>query len=118
MRYVVLFLFFILTSNAYAKEVMIKCTKKADERIFVLFKDTGKALYASAGDIRGTFKETETEYKLHFPKTDERYEMVVTINRYSGEILKEFGQPPFGEFKKGNVFWSAKCSEMAHKKKF
>ena len=59
----------------------------------------------------GTLRMDKHRYDLRFPKTEHSWEKHVRIERYSGSLSREHGQPPFGVFSKDNVFRSGKVRE-------
>ena len=61
--------------------------------------------------VIGSLTTLENNYVLHFAKTQNRYETLVKINRYSGKLAWEHGQPPFGEENIKNIFRSGVCSK-------
>ena len=66
----------------------------------------------------GTLQTDEHQYQLQFPKSEHRWEVYVRIERYSGKLSWEHGEPPFGKFSTSNVFRSGKCEKIANKPKF
>ena len=89
-----------------------------DKRHFVINEIGSIAKYMNLTNVlNGKLTTTENSYVLHFPKTKTRYEILVRINRYSGKIEWEHGEPPFGEMNPKNVFSLGVCS-LEGKKKF
>jgi len=68
--------------------------------------------------VTGTLQTDEHRYQLQFPKSEDRWEVHVRIERYSGKLSWEHGEPPFGKFSTSNVFRSGKCEKIANKPKF
>ena len=68
--------------------------------------------------VDGKLTTTENSYILHFPKTKKRYETLVMINRYSGKIEWEHGEPTLGEWNSKTVYISGVCSQGKNIKRF
>ena len=68
--------------------------------------------------VNGKLTTTENSYVLRFPKTKTRYETLVRINKYSGKIEWEHGEPPFGELNIKNVSFVGVCSQGKNIKRF
>ena len=105
------------------EEILIVCTMgkgDTDKRYFVINKSgsIAKFMNASKNVVNGKLTTTENSYVLHFPKTKTRYETLVRINRYSGQIEWEHGEPPFGEFNLKNVVSAGVCSQGKNIKRF
>jgi hypothetical protein len=98
----VLFLFFSQTASA----LFLKCNK----HIFQLNLKNHTAKFVSVdSNITGKLETRDNLYILRFPKTKERWETWVKINRYSGEMEWEHGSKPFFTGNSNNVFFSGVC---------
>ena len=91
------------------EEILIVCTMgkgDTDKRYFVINKSRSIAKFMNDSEnvVNGKLTTTENSYVLHFPGTKTRYEALHRINRYSGRIEWEHGEPPFGEFNMKNIF--------------
>jgi hypothetical protein len=104
------------------EEISIVCMMgkgTEDERHFVINEIGSIAKYMNLTNVlNGKLTTTENSYVLHFPKTKTktRHEILVRINRYSGKIEWEHGEPPFGEMNPKNVFSLGVCSQEGKKK--
>ena len=119
----ILFIFFLIfTNTAFAEEeILLTCTvTKSNKYYFVINKTklTSKFMNVSKDVLNGKLSINENTYILHFPKTRKRYETIVIINRYSGKMNYEFGDPPFGEFNLNNVVNQGNCSIDPNVRKF
>ena len=119
----ILFIFFLIfTNTAFAEEeILLTCTvTKSNKYYFVINKTklTSKFMNVSKDVLNGKLSINENTYILHFPKTRKRYETFVMINRYSGKMHYEFGDPPFGEFNLNNVVNQGNCSIDPNVRKF
>lgn len=99
------------------REVMLVCEFVAavggdrSDHKFLIDTVAATATFVSLQDaVVGDLKTEGTSYVLHFPRTDERYEAVVIVNRYTGEATWEFGEPPFGEYTSDNAFYEGTCT--------
>jgi hypothetical protein len=59
--------------------------------------------------VDGTVQITEHHYRFVFPKSLQRYETRIAINRLTGELFWEHGVPPFGEANLENMTRSGTC---------
>ena len=96
----------------------LECRKDGAVLIYLLDPKTAVATLANVdGQPKGTWSASEFQYDMHFPKDGPMVENQARVNRYDGEMQREFGEPPFltGDLfsKKGNVFqiWQCKRSE-------
>jgi hypothetical protein len=55
---------------------------------------------------------SEDHYRFRFPKSAERYETHVVVNRLSGEMAWEHGNAPFGSWSPGNVYQTGRCTKV------
>lgn len=119
---------FVLVSNAVMSdeakdaEILIVCTmekRNMDKKYFVINKSESIAKFMNPTNaVKGKLTTTENSYVLHFPKTPKRYETIVKINRYSGQVEWEHGEPPFGEFNLKNIAMAGVCSQGKNIKRF
>ena len=110
----VLFTFIFFSSFAFegiAEEVKLQCMDAMGiEKRFLIFKETKKVHFSSTnGGTLGSFRETSTEYLFKFPKSDERSEALVKVDKNSGMMEFESGNFPYLY-----ILWTANCSEIAH----
>ena len=109
----VLFTFFFFSSFTFegvAQEVKLQCMDATGtEKSFLIFKETKKVQSSSidAGTL-GSFRETSTEYLFKFPKSDNRSEASVKVDKNTGMMEFETGNLPYL-----SILWTANCSEIA-----
>jgi hypothetical protein len=112
----------MVTDKGTDEEILIVCTMSddsTDKRYFLINKSRSIAKFMNADDVHyGKLTTTENAYILHFPKTKKRWEALHTINRYSGKLEWEHGDPPFGRLLSDNVFRLGVCSEGKDVKRF
>jgi hypothetical protein len=113
----------VMSEEVKDEEILIVCKMGTGgaETYFVINKSRSIAKYMNLSEnvVYGKLTITENSYVLHFPKTKTTYEALHRINRYSGEIEWEHGEPPFGEFNMlKNVFRSGVCSQGKNIKRF
>lgn len=102
-------------------KVMLICALEGggSDLYLLINKDEGIAQIVSITHAPdGELITNDTDYVLHFPKTDSRWEAVMTVNRYSGELVWEFGTPPFGIASLRNVVRTGTCEQKKPLKKF
>jgi len=109
----VLFTFFFVLSFVFegvAQEVKLQCMDAMGvEKNFLISKETKRVQFSSInGGTLGTFRETATEYLFKFPKSDNRSEASVKVDKNSGMIEFETGNLPYL-----SILWTANCSEIA-----
>ena len=110
-----------LSSTDENNELMLDCERPSGgpKQVFVLFPEQGQARFVSTDPaVTGILTVNEHKYVLHFPSTEERYETVVNVNRYTGEMEFEAGEPPFGELNSKNIFWTGNCESGRHERRF
>ena len=79
------------------------------EKSFLIYKETKKVQFSSInGGTLGSFRETATEYFFKFPKSDNRSEASVKVDKNSGMMEFETGNLPYL-----SILWTANCSEIA-----
>ena len=108
----VLFTFFFFSSFALegvAQEVKLQCMDaKGIKKSFLIYKETKKVQFSSInGGILGSFRETSAEYLFKFPKSDNRFEASVKVDKNSGMMEFETGNFPYL-----SILWTANCSEI------
>ena len=86
--------------------------------IFVLDPKTGTVTVANiAMQPKGTYTSSSYEYYLRFRGTNQMAANEARVNRYDGQMMREFGKPPFLTddifAKPGNIlqFWQCKRSD-------
>lgn len=102
-------------------EVMLVCAMERgwSDLYLRINKDEGIAQIVNFTDApAGELTTNDTDYVLHFPKKDLRWEAVMTVNRYSGEVVWEYGIPPFGVASPDNVLRRGACEQKKALKKF
>ena len=107
----VLFTLFLVLSFVFesvAQEVKLQCMDaQGIEKSFLIYKETKKVQFSSTnGGILGSFRETATEYLFRFPKSDNRSEASVKVDKNSGMMEFETGNFPYL-----SILWTANCSE-------
>ena len=105
------------------EEVLLVCTgagSGADKSYFVINQNESSAEFMNPSEhvVQGKLRATKNAFVLHFPKTKTRYETLVTVNRYSGKMEWEHGEPPFGELFSQNVFRLGVCTQGKNIKRF
>ena len=110
----------LMSKEVKDEEILIVCTMgkgNEDKRYFVINKTGSIAKFMNLKNVHnGKLTTTDNSYVLHFQKTKTRSEIVVIINRYSGKIEWEHGEPPFGEMNPKNFFSLGVCSQEGKKK--
>lgn len=96
----------------------LECRNETAVLVYLLDPKSQIATLANVdGQPKGTWSATDFQYDMHFPANGRMVENQARVNRYDGEMEREFGKPPFltGEIfpKKGNTFqiWQCKRSE-------
>ena len=87
----------------------------------MLYPADAEARLVTAGSgelVIGDLAVEQHQYTLTFPKTENRYETHVVVNRYSGRMEFEAGVEPFGELSSKNIFWTGSCEKREHERKF
>ena len=112
----------VMSETVQDEEILIVCTVGKEgtrKRYFVINRSRSIAKFMNSSKVvNGKLTTTENSYVLHFPKTKTRYETLVRVNRYSGEMEWEHGEPPFGEFNLKNVVSAGVCSQGKNIKRF
>lgn len=114
MRYAVLILI-LLAGTANAEQSALECKYKAGFVNHIKFDIADSTVILISGDSvrKGSVEVTDTHYRFVIPPTDKTYEARITVNRHSGEVTYEFGDPPFNELNPDNVIHEGKCDKAS-----
>ena len=95
------------------KDIALDCKMKGGgSTLFIINPDKKQSkLILPDSAVLGKLEATKEHYMLIFPRTDERWETHVTIQRYTGALVWEHGGPPFGEDSLKNVHRFGKCEQ-------
>jgi hypothetical protein len=119
-------LFLPPTVKAEASPIMLRCetvlilkNRPSSSLVDVFILEKDMASRVSVYPVQtGTLKEASNAYLMFFPETQVMMNSRYIINRYTGKIEWEFGNPPWGEGKMHNIVRSGLCSPIEDKKVF
>jgi hypothetical protein len=118
-RFALLVVLLVFLSIANAETVTLECLFGDNSKsVFILdVSEKTAQLVTLEGVETGTLQTDENRYQLQLPKSELRWETHIRIERYSGELSWEHGNPPFGELSTENVFRSGECEKISNKPK-
>ena len=106
-------------SHACAETVALECHMAGGGiHYFIIDLANETAQFVTAETtVVGMVHGDEHRYELSFPRSENRWEIRVHINRYSGTLAWEHGEPPFGQNSTNNVFRSGNCAKSDNRPK-
>ena len=113
----VVLIFFGHVASAEAKVQLTCASPTGGKFIFLLSEDQREADFVSVSPTVSCALEVgATEYLVNCPKTDQRHETRMEVNRYTGNMGIEWG-PSFsaGGLNMGNTYHSGTCTTSAEK---
>ncbi len=119
---VLLSIIYISTSSfaeVVSDEIAIDCKMKGGGTTFFIINPAKKQAKFVLPDsvVLGNLTTNTERHILTFPKTDKRWETRVIIERYTGSMVWEHGETPFGEDSLKNVHRSGQCEQRIAKPK-
>jgi len=119
-RIALIVVLFVYGGTVSAETLTLECLfDHGTKSVFILDATEKSAQLVKLEEVvAGTLQTDEHHYQLQFPKSEHRWEVHVQIERYSGKLSWEHGEPPFGKLSADNVFRFGKCEKIANKPKF
>lgn len=94
-----------------SQDLAMTCNMQYGGRIFIaIIPETMESDLAYNGAlIRGSMMVGTHLFHFVYPASDNRYEIRISVNRRSGDLFWEHGNPPFGASNRRNVHKRGLC---------
>lgn len=112
--------FSVTQAAAEDDELWFRCAlSKGGQIDFLMMIEDAQVTHISFDDAQ-TCEMTVTKnlFEWQCEGTEERWASYGRINRYTGELEREWGEPPFGKHSSNNVYMTGLCQKVDQPRKF
>lgn len=112
-------LLLVFSGSVCAKVTTLSCKIENSNNIMhLIIDDSNNTVIKTYADdpfiSKGKVIITKSHYVTNFPMSDRKYEIEIIIDRYSGNLSWEHGEPPFRQSSPENIRQRGKCIKIAN----
>ena len=117
-KYIVILLL-VFSESVCAEVTTLSCKiGKSNNIMYLIIDDSNNTVIKTYVDdpfvSKGKVVITKSHYVTSFPMSERRYEIEIIIDRYSGNLSWEHGEPLFSQSSPENIRQRGKCTKIAN----